>query len=303
MVCKQIKRDTKAQAIALYNAAQFKTDVLSVEPETAEIIKKLQSLGCIVIGLTARDKELAETTVKQLLSVNVDFNQGTFKDIEAPCVNSPENGIFKYGIMFCDGASKGMAFKGLMEQFQINPNDVYFIDDILRHVEDMKKHTDSRYTGIHYTHIRDKKPINIDLKVVDMQIKYLNKILPDPVAKVVHEHHESETSNTHLKLEFKQKNSQYKPYAYFWWNHQKDHDAFLEFFKPEETKPKIKSGFYHFRKDHAILAYRVKVPLEKAAPLIGYLYQNKILKEQDIKTVEQQLRSVESQVKSSKLGF
>lgn len=296
------KHDTRDNTLALYNSAQFKTEVMPVETETAQTIANLQESGCIVIGLTARGKDLADTTAKQLLSVNVNFNLGECKDIEAPCASNLEQGLFKHGIMFCDGASKGIALKGLMAQLNINPDDVYFIDDSVRHIHDVKAHSDAHYTGIHYTHVRDIKGLAIDPNIVGMQIKYLDKILPDLVAKAVHEHHESELSNTHLKIEFKQKNEAYKPYAYFWSNHENDFNSIQDFFKPEETQPKIKHDFFAFKADHRVMACRVKVPLEKAAPLVGFLYQNHILKQQDLDSSNIQLTEVGEHISNSSIS-
>lgn len=91
----------------------------------------------------------------------------------------------------------------------------------------------------------------------------------------------TEHSNTRIKIEFKQKNEVYKPYAYIWANHQNDLIHVQTYFNSDQCKPEVKFRFYHFQPEQPVMACCVKVPLEKAAPLVGFLYQNQILKERD----------------------
>lgn len=92
---------------------------------------------------------------------------------------------------------------------------------------------------------------------------------------------EVKPSNAYFKIEFKQKNEVYKSYAYFWANHEHDLKYIQAYFKPDQCKPKVKFRFYSFKPEQPVMACCVKVPLEKTAPFIGFLYQNQILKERD----------------------
>lgn len=286
----------KTKTVELFYDIQHKTKVSLVEPEIVEIIKKLQEAGYLVIGLTARGKKIAELTHQQLLSVGINFNIGLFADTEKPCINNPEKGIFKYKIMFVDGAEKGIALNGLLEALGINPDEVFFIDDSLRHVTNVEEHTQAKYTGFHYTYVKEEKGLAIDPHVANMQLRYLNTILPDKVAKAVHEHHETEVSNTHLKICFNQKEAGYKPYAYFWGNHQKDHQAIQSFFNEDQCKPKIKHDFFSFKPDNPVMAYRFKVPLEKTEKLMTFLYEHQILKQHDVEQVETKLTDISQKI-------
>lgn len=289
----------KKKMVELFYEIQHKTKICLVEPEIVGIIKKLQEAGYLVIGLTARGNKIADLTHQQMLSVGINFNIGIFADVEQPCVNNPEKGVFKYKILFVDGADKGVAFKGLLHSLGINPDEAFFIDDHLRHVLSVEAQTEAKYFGFHYTYVQEKKGLQIDPHVADMQLKYLNTILPDKVAKAVHEHHETEVSNTHLKLIFKQKDDDYKPYAYFWGNHQKDHLAIQAFFDDKQCKPKIKHNFYSFKPEHPVMAYRFKVPLEKAASLVTFLYERQVLKQKDMEQAKENLIKVSNLLRSS----
>ncbi len=286
----------KTKMVELFYEIQHKTKVSIVEPEVIDIIKKLQDAGYLVIGLTARGKKIADLTHQQLLSVGINLNIGMFADVEKPCVNNPEKGVFKYKILFVDGADKGVAFKGLLHSLGIHPDEAFFIDDHLRHVLSVEAQAEAKYFGFHYTYVQEEKGLQVDPHIADVQLKYLNAILPDKVAKAVHEHHETELSNTHLKIHFKQKEEQYKPYAYFWGNHQKDHLAIQNFFNEIECKPKVKHAFFSFKPDNPVMAYRFKVPLEKAAPLVTFLYKHQVLKQLDLEQVKTQLTEVSQKI-------
>lgn len=281
----------RLNSLKIYKDVQKKTQVKHVEPDTSKIIQLLQEEDNIVIGLTARNKETIEDTNNQLLSLDINFNQGILKDRCVPCKSNLEMGIFKNGIMFAAFSNKGLALKGLIEDLQLDISDVFFIDDSARNVNDVIKDSGVPCTGIYYTHITTSA-LTVDLNISDVQIQYLNKILPDPIAKTIHEHHEAEKSNLYFNITFKQKQDIYKPYAYFWLNQKKDLDSIETYFKAEQCHPKVKHDYYAFKPDCPILAKCTKVPLEKAAPLVAFLYEHQVLKQHDVKQAKIKISEV-----------
>lgn len=296
----------KLNALKIYQSIQKKTKVKPVEPKTASIIHTLQSQeyteeqDYLIIGLTARNKDALEDTQQQLLSLGIDFNVGQLKGICLPCKSNPEMGLFNNGIMFAAFSNKGLAFKGLVEDLQLQVCDAFFIDDNERNVNDFIIHSGVPSIGIHYTYVNGPM-LTVDLTISDIQIHYLDKILPDPIAYAIQAHYESEQSNTHLKITFKQKNEVYKPYAYFWLNHQKDMSCIQYFFNPHEYKPTVKMGFHSFKPEQPVMACCLKVPLDKSVPLVTFLYEKQILKLKDfeqfkIKLVEAKEKTVDSYI-------
>ncbi len=131
-------KETEALVIAIYHALhQYHTTVELVETVTAPMIKKLQAKNTPLIGLTARGRELSDTTVNQLKSVDIEFKLNkTPKSSFGLTVKGVENAaLYHHGIIFCGGSSKGDCLQAFFEAIDWQPANVVMIDDKLKHLK------------------------------------------------------------------------------------------------------------------------------------------------------------------------
>lgn len=118
-----------------------KLQLITVEPDTVEIIKSLKSKGCITSGLTARERQrwydtqvddIDKLTVSQLKSVDIDFDNETLKERYPALSNDSE---YYEGVFFANTDLKGDYLKKVLQNSADKPVKVVFIDDKLTQVE------------------------------------------------------------------------------------------------------------------------------------------------------------------------
>lgn len=146
-----IKREPKhGQRIVAFDLDHtFMNTMISLE--TVDIIKKLQAERCLVIGITAKRKSLSETTIKEFLALGLNFNQGFFKDVLRIYKGYPIHHLLTHGFLFVDDGSgssnKKNALRILIGDFQLNLDDVYFIDrNFLSPIQEIDTHTKKKKT-------------------------------------------------------------------------------------------------------------------------------------------------------------
>ncbi len=126
-----IKREPKhgPRVVAFDLDRLFINNMMNIE--TSELIKKLQADRCLVIGLTKQTKQSFETMMNKLLEWGVNLNQGFFKDVQKKYRSDSIVHLFEDGFFFVNGesANKKKTLKNtLIKNFQLNPDDVYFVD-------------------------------------------------------------------------------------------------------------------------------------------------------------------------------
>lgn len=153
-----------------------------MDMETLDIIKKLQAERCLVIGLTAKSKQFEEATLKEFLALGLNFNQGFFKNIRRLYKSYPINLLLNNGILFVDGggsANKKNALSILIHDFQLDPDDVYFIDrSFLSPTPEINTPADKKmtvFTSLYECHVLKQKDVqNTQNKLQDAQGKIAN---------------------------------------------------------------------------------------------------------------------------------
>ncbi len=148
------------------------------EEITANKIKELQLKGISVIALTARSNFLIEATQRELArdhnEIEVyDFNVTPFNvtlnslPIEltkkcsrgqvAPCLKPGQFNTrpsFINGVMYANGAHKGLALKAILKKFGLNKKAIFFVDDKIKninHVNEVYRNSTTEVTLFHYT--------------------------------------------------------------------------------------------------------------------------------------------------------
>jgi phosphoserine phosphatase len=185
------KEDALNTVIKPWLEAQKVTDVHPVEPNTASVIKRAQESGIKVMALTSRPHQLAETTLKQLHSVSVDFtlNPPLKKDMNL----GADFGRYISGIIFAANLNgdnfvahnKGAVLVKFLNKLKYNPKKIMFIDDRKKNINNVDEALNSR--NIPNLCIRygaaDAQYKTFDVAVADMELYYLGKLMPDKAAK------------------------------------------------------------------------------------------------------------------------
>jgi hypothetical protein len=128
------------KSLADWEAVRHITSMELVEPDTNNIVQKLQESNITVMGLTTQGLALATRTVLQLNSVGIDLTQtAPFKeDCYFMNPQSDKHGVlFRHGILFTSGTPKGPALLALLEKIGYRPKSVVFINDKESHLLDV----------------------------------------------------------------------------------------------------------------------------------------------------------------------
>lgn len=135
-----------------------KVPMYLIEPRTSEIIKKFQSQGILTFALTARCinadyMQAADLgTYKHLKSVGIDFTLTPLpKQVDADTAR-----FFSYGIIFTDHREKGPFLKTFLNNMDLHPTKIVFIDDNMKQIESVESVVESMnipYTGFRYANL------------------------------------------------------------------------------------------------------------------------------------------------------
>lgn len=163
-------------AIELYNRVQkASTRMVCVDPENdiAALIQQLKDRGVKVMGLTARNRELTDKTIELLHTLGVTFSDDVLKD--AVFFMDGKLIEIKNGIIFSDGANKGLCLKEVVENgyFRTDFNsftDVSFTDDSARNCDyvslSLVKLGYPNATVWHYTYAEEFLPFTNEAKKI-----------------------------------------------------------------------------------------------------------------------------------------
>ena len=142
------REESEEKALDLWNHTQSLIKVRPVETCTPTLIKDHQAMGVKVIAMTARTPSIADVTMDQLKSIDVNFadstisNVGSIRLLHDSCVGEL---LFIDGVLFVgEKNSKGDSLMLLLKALNYNPGNVVFVDDRLRHLKAVEKQLMSR---------------------------------------------------------------------------------------------------------------------------------------------------------------
>lgn len=153
----QNEQDCKApleKTLAEWEAIRHLSKMKLAEPDIASVLKELQSQKVSVMGLTVQGLALATRTILQLNEQGIElfpsspFAQDLCFQVEGHTI------LFRQGILFTSGKSKGKAFFLFCEQIGLEPKRVVAIDDKLSHLESLEKEAEKRgvdFVGLRYS--------------------------------------------------------------------------------------------------------------------------------------------------------
>ena len=138
------EKESAEKATITWNKTQELIRVKAVESETPTWIQQLQKRGIKTMALTARRADVAEVTKKQLQSIHVEFKthspSSQTLNLSKAELQSEEDAIFTDGILLVgEGNNKGLVFKAFLKKIGYTPEKIIFIDDKVKHVNNMEK--------------------------------------------------------------------------------------------------------------------------------------------------------------------
>jgi hypothetical protein len=164
--------------------------VKSVEPDFIPAMKVAQQRGIVTMGLTHRQPSLANSTIRQLSSLDWSFYP-TAPAKNTFIVPSTTPTIYTQGVLFTgEYNKKGEIFVRFLSITGQRPEKVIFIDDKRSHVEDVEKalmEQGIECIGIHYRAIEYAEKVYYP-EVAEFQRKFLSVIMSNEAALLLMEH-------------------------------------------------------------------------------------------------------------------
>lgn len=148
------------RSLAEWEAIRHLTEMEIVEPGTETIIKEIQDKGIYTMGLTTQGIALSHRTIEQLTSVGIDlsnsspFSSGHYFEQKHLGV------LFRKGVLFTSGTSKGKALFKLCDHFNYAPKRIVFINDKITHLRDIEEEAIFRgveFIGLRYSYMDERK--------------------------------------------------------------------------------------------------------------------------------------------------
>lgn len=143
------------RALAEWEAIRHLTKVKIVEEGAEEIVNRMQENHIVVMGLTTQGLALATRTVVQLKSLGIDLSKTAPSVVDHYFMNGNTGVLFRQGILFTAGSSKGGALVKLLETIGYQPKTVVFLNDKETHVKDLEAGVASKsipFTGLRYSY-------------------------------------------------------------------------------------------------------------------------------------------------------
>lgn len=159
--------------------------VRTIDDQTAQVIKQLKEKGAQIILVTARNPAEASFTHDQLSSVSIQIENQmaseTFIQLQSEKPSTYFNGILFCGIW----NTKGGVLTAFLKQTQSKPKKIVFIDDKLKHVQEVEKSIEKM--GIDFIGVRfsgsDDQIAQLDPKILELQWSLFPFIISDEEAK------------------------------------------------------------------------------------------------------------------------
>ena len=113
------------------------SDVVLLEPRLPAALDRLRAKGAVVFGLTSRDPQLSQTTVRQLGSIGVSFEQAglpvlnELAGLDWSSMPATQSVKFQQGVFYTSGSNKGMILGSILDRVKATslPSFVRTYDD------------------------------------------------------------------------------------------------------------------------------------------------------------------------------
>lgn len=171
------------RALKDWESVQALTAVLPTEPETPQWVAQWQKKVWHTMGLTTRGLALANITIGQLQSVNIDLGK-TAPSQEELFYKNPHGISLRDGILFTAGTHKGKALELLLNDRNAQPARIVFVNDRASHLNQLGDYIQQQgyeFLGLRYGGC-DAWVNAFDPKITDLQWEHFGKIMSDAEA-------------------------------------------------------------------------------------------------------------------------
>lgn len=172
------------QSLRDWHAVQALTKVRPCESCSADWVQAWQSRGMPVMGLTTRGLGLSQITIDQLESLKIDL-KGTAPVKDERFYLNPWGVLLRRGILFTAGTHKGRAFMKFLDDTQMRPQRVVFVNDKASHLKELQQTVEERgidFLGLRYGAV-DGWVRSFDPSLTEVQWRHFGSILSDAEAK------------------------------------------------------------------------------------------------------------------------
>lgn len=182
----QSPKEALEKALAEWEGIRHLTKMELVEPDIADVVKKMQDDKYAVIALSTQGLALTTRTYQQLKELGVDMALAAPRKTDDYFINGNEGVLYRKGILSTAGTCKGDALKTWIQRAELPiPKRIVFINDKLSHVKDVEKYTTHDkidYLGLRYS-FSDARVNAFDLRVAELQFEPFKHIMSDEEAK------------------------------------------------------------------------------------------------------------------------
>lgn len=190
------KEDAIDKLLPLYIEIHKQMSVKTPEKVTATLIEHLQQREINLLGMTSRRPELKKLTEQKLHSVFIDMTLSTLfkEDIE---LLSMYRSLYSNGIVYVASNDRGKILGMLLDKLDFLPKKVVYVDQDRAHLASVSLELEKRripFVGLRYG-ISDEKIKTFDPLIAEVQLHFLDKLLPDRLALQIRR------SNAWFKLE------------------------------------------------------------------------------------------------------
>ncbi len=151
-------QEIETKAMDVWNKSQEMIQVKAVEKDTPAFIASAQKKGISIIAITARTLDIADQTLKQLKSIQIDLSKtsihrGVLRFTKAD-LQMKDEVLMKDGVVFVgENNNKGEVLVSLLQKLNLKPKKIVYVDDKPKHVQNVEKSLSSRnipYYGFRY---------------------------------------------------------------------------------------------------------------------------------------------------------
>lgn len=193
--CAQLQRNRETtssreealeQTLAQWEAIRMITKMELVEPGTNDVIAMLQHRGHCVMGLTTQGFTLATRTSRQLAREGIFFTKTAPTREEHYLQLNGHGVLFRNGILFTSGTSKGESLFRWLDQVGITPQRILFVNDKESHLRDVERGAEKHhvpFVGLRYAY-SDARKRAFSMEIADYQLLYstFNYLMSDEEA-------------------------------------------------------------------------------------------------------------------------
>ena len=169
-----------------WTSIQHITQIEEVEKNSSQVIKSQQKDKIRMIGFTTRGASFAQITKQQLEAINVDFSH-TSPVSQHHFFRDNKSILCQHGVLFTDGTHKGRTLFKFLDDLNLRPSQIVFINDKKSNLQEVKETCEKRkvnFVGLRFYYL-DNWVNSFNPRVAQKQLEAYHKVLSDKEAEAL----------------------------------------------------------------------------------------------------------------------